>query len=96
MSPDVQHNEAEGRFHIPLEGEESAFLLYRKKGKVLDFYRTYVPPQARNRGLAEQVVEAGFRYAQENGFQVIPTCSYVSEAFLPRRKEFLPLVAKNP
>ena len=56
-----------------------------------------LPAEHRNQGWAEKVVEAGFRYAQENDFKVIPSCSYVSHAFLRKRKEFLPWVAsENP
>ncbi len=71
-------------------------LRYRRQGNTLDFYHTYVPPKVRERGLAEKIVETGFRYAKEHGFKVIPTCSYVSGVFLPRHPEFLPLIEANP
>ena len=89
---EVQHDEAGHRFYIPLESGHEALLLYRKQGKTLDFYHTYVPEAHRNQGLAEQVVEAGFHYAKVKGFQVLPTCPYVSTAFLHKHPEFLPLV----
>lgn len=107
-STEVLHDQGGHRFYIPLEsrhapegvsgaastsGIHEALLLYRRQGETLDFYQTYVPEEHRNKGLAEKVVEAGFRYAQEQKLKVIPTCSYVS-AFLHKRKEFLPLVKK--
>ena len=88
---EVLHDEKGGRFYIPLPEGGEAVLSYRRQGKTLDFYSTYVPPELRTKGLAEKVVEAGFRYAQANGYKVIPSCSYVSRAFLRKRKEFLPL-----
>jgi len=88
----VLHDEQGGRFYLPLPEGGEAVLSYRREGKTLDFYSTYVPPDARSKGVAEQVVEAGFLYAQANGYKVIPSCSYVSTTFLRKRKEFLPLV----
>ena len=88
---EVRHDESGHRFYIPLESGHEALLLYRRQGDALDFYHTYVPEDFRNKGLAEKVVETGFRYAQEHNLKVIPTCSYVS-AFLRKHKEFLSLV----
>lgn len=89
---EVQHDQAKQKFYIPLENGEEALLAYHREGNVLNFAHTYVPPDSRLKGLAEKIVEAGFRYAQENNFKVIPTCPYVSQAFLRKHKEFLPLV----
>ncbi len=89
---DILHDEAGHRFYLPLASGHEALLLYRRQGDTLDFYHTYVPDEFRNKGLAEKVVEAAFRYAQEHRLKVIPTCPYISDAFLRRRKEFLPLV----
>jgi predicted GNAT family acetyltransferase len=90
---DVKHDEAEHRFYIPLEGEEEALLLYRREGSTLEFYHTFVPEESRQKGLAEKIVEAGFDYAKHMGYKVKPTCPYVSNHFLRKRKEFLPFTA---
>ena len=89
---DVQHDKGKHKFYIPLEEGGEAILAYSQEGNVLDFAHTYVPPTSRQKGVAEKVVEAGFRYAQENNFKVIPSCPYVSQAFLRKHKEFLPLI----
>ena len=89
----VQHDETGHRFFISLPSGHEALLLYRRQGNTLDFYHTYVPEEFRGKGLAEKVVEAGFRYAQDQRLKVIPTCSFVSRAFLRRRTEFLSLTA---
>ncbi len=91
--PEVLHDESGHRFYVTLEGGQEAILRYRRQGDSLDFYHTYVPPSVREKGLAERVVEYGFRYAQAQGLKVIPSCPYVSATFLRRRKEFLPLVS---
>ena len=89
---EVLHDEAGHRFYIPLEGGGEALLQYRRQADTLDFYHTYVPEESREKGLAEKVVEAGFLYAKEQGLKVIPTCPYISGAFLPRRPQYLSLV----
>ena len=93
-SIDVVHQLAAHRFVMQLpEGE--AFLSYAQHGQCLNFLHTYVPEAARSRGVAEQVVLAGFQYAQANGFKVIPTCPYVSHAFIRRHSEFQSLITSS-
>ena len=90
-TPPVVHLEAESKFSLTLpEGE--AYLQYIRRGQVLDFAHTFVPEAARSRGAAEQVVLAGFQYAQQHGLTVIPSCPYVSHAFLRRHPEYQPLI----
>jgi len=91
MTFEVVHDAEGHRFYIPLEGGQEAVLEYRQQGDTLDFHHTYVPEQFRSQGLADKVVEAGFRYAQSKNLKVIPTCPYISSAFLRKHKEFLPL-----
>ena len=83
----VVHDESASKFSVQLpEGE--AFLRYGKHDRCLNFLHTFVPDAARSKGVAEQMVLAGFQYAQANGLKVIPTCPYVSRAFLRRHPEF--------
>ena len=91
----IQHDEARHRFVVALEGFE-ATLMYRKDGGTLDFYHTYVPEVFRGRGVAEQLCKAGFEYAKANGMTVIPSCSYISGAYLKRHKEYQPLTRSGP
>jgi len=42
---------------------------------------TLVPPVIGGRGVAARLVEALVADAQEQGFKVLPTCSYVAVAF---------------
>ena len=91
-SVNVTHNAAEQKFAAQLPDGE-AFLRYAKHEKCLNFLHTFVPEAERNKGVAEQVVRAGFEYAQANGLKVIPTCPYVSHAFLRRHPEFQPFVS---
>ena len=89
----VQHEPAQQRFYATMPDRSEAELCYRQEGTVMDFYHTGVPEVFRTEGVAEQVVLAGFRYAQEQGYRVRPTCPYVSRGFLKRHPEFAKLVA---
>lgn len=42
---------------------------------------TFVPPEARGLGLAQQLVEALVADARDQGFRIEPQCSYVAAQF---------------
>ena len=91
---EITHDQAGGRFCVKLQGYE-ACLMYRRQGQELDLYHTYVPEVFRGRGIAEQLCKAGFEYAKANQLTVIPSCSYISGAYLKRHPEYKPLVKRS-
>jgi len=91
MAQTVEHDEKNHRFLVRVEGEE-AVLAYSQEGTVLNFYRTFVPEHLRGQGIAEKIVKAGFDYAREKGFRVLPTCPYISQSFLKRYEEYRTLL----
>ena len=92
---DVQHDQAARRFCVALQGYE-ACLMYRLQGKELDLYHTYVPEVFRGRGIAEKLCKAAFEHAKAAGLTVIPSCSYISDAYLKRHPEYEPLTRRGP
>ena len=84
---EVVHESAGHRFCVRLD-EYEACLMYRRAGQDIDFYHTYVPEVFRGRGIAEKLCKAGFEYAKANHLLVIPSCSYVSGAYLKRHPEY--------
>lgn len=82
----VSENPALGRFEATLNGS-LAVAEYRIEGNRMIFTHTEVPPAFRGRGIAEQLVLAGFRAARERGLKIVPFCSYVA-ALLERHPEF--------
>jgi len=91
---EVLHDPAGSRFFIRLEGYE-ACLMYRLSGKELDLYHTYVPEVFRGRGMAEKLCKAAFEHAQANGLTVLPSCAYISGAYLKRHPEYEPLTKRG-
>lgn len=86
----VQHLPAADRFEIEVEGHRSV-VTYERSGQVITFTHTFVPPELRGRGLAEQLVRVALDYARTEKLQVVPACSYVAR-FIERHAEYGPLV----
>ncbi len=69
--------------------------MYRLQGKELDLYHTYVPEAFRGRRIAEHLCKAAFEHAKANGLTVSPSCSYISDTYLKRHREYEPLVRRG-
>jgi len=91
----VEHDRRGSRFGVKLQGYE-ACLMYRQSGNELDLYHTYVPEIFRGRGMAERLCQAAFEYAKAAGLTVIPSCSYIADAYLKRHPEYEPLTRRGP
>ena len=74
---DVKHDTTAQEFYIE-HSEGKALLHYEREGDILNFHHTFVPPALRGKGIAEEIVTAGFQYADKNHFKVIPSCPYVA------------------
>ena len=91
----VEHDAVAKRFRVTLQGYE-AVLMYRQSGREIDLYHTYVPEVFRGRGIAEKLCKAAFEYAKANQLTVVPSCSYISDAYLKRHQEYEPLTKRGP
>ncbi|KAL6217112.1 hypothetical protein ACLB2K_010329 [Fragaria x ananassa] len=82
-APKIVWNEAKHKFESE---DKKAYIDYvlRENGKVMDLVHTYVPSSKRGLGLASHLCVAAFNHAKANSISVIPTCSYVSDTFLPK------------
>ena len=81
----VHHDQAGHRFEAMIEGH-CAYLAYMDLGEqTLDMYRTFVPDALRGRGIAAAWRSMRFDYAEREGYQVIPSCSYV-ERYIERNR----------
>ena len=70
-----------GVYRAELEGSRPAELTWRAMGPVRIANHTFVPPEMRGRGIAQQLVEALVADAREQGFTIVPQCSYVDVLF---------------
>ena len=92
-TPEVTHDAANSRFVLAIDGDE-ATLQYRRAGQAIDLFSTYVPESLRGRGLAEKLCKTAFEYAKSQGLTVIPSCSYISGAYLKRHPEYQALTTR--
>lgn len=89
--PEVRHNSAEHRYEVETDGQVSV-CEYEIVGDRAVFTHTYVPPELRGKGLAEQMVRTALNDARAAGRKVVPACSYVA-LFIQRHKEYADLLA---
>lgn len=74
----VNHEVRGSRFVYPL-GDQEAVLEYALSGNSgVDFYRTFVPPEHRGRGIAEALVDAGLAWARSENLEIEASCWYVA------------------
>jgi predicted GNAT family acetyltransferase len=92
MTIAVYHNEARQRFETTVDG-----LLcvadYQLRSKVMGMTHTGVPPAVGGRGIAAELVRVALAWAEEQGYAVEPSCSYV-EVYMRRHPETQKLLAR--
>ena len=71
-----------GRYYAKVPGAaREAELTWQARGKARIADHTFTPPEARGGGVAMKLVEAMVEDAREQGFTIVPQCSYVAAAF---------------
>ena len=73
-----------GEYHAQVPGSEAIGRLtwvMHAQGQARVAEHTIVPPEIGGRGVAARLVEALVDDAREQGFLIVPECSYVAAAF---------------
>lgn len=85
-----------GEYRAAMPGaERDAFLTWTARGEARIAEHTFVPPDMRGQGVAALLVEAMVTDAREQGFAIVPQCSYV-EALFRRHPEWADIKAQPP
>ena len=75
-------NGTHGEYHAHIAGSDHiGHLTWVERGGARVAEHTLVPPAIGGRGIAARLVEAMVADAREQGFKVVPQCSYVAAAF---------------
>jgi uncharacterized protein len=77
MELEVQHDEKRGKYYALIDGREAVCEYGPAGEKTLNFWHTYVPPELRGRGIADEIVRQALDDVLERGFRVIPSCWFV-------------------
>ena len=85
-SLEVLHKKDASRFEIQI-GEYIAELDYRLAGNIITFTHTGVPSELEGNGIGSLIARAGLDYAREQGFKVVPLCSFV-DSYMRRKPEY--------
>lgn len=91
METQIEHQPEKGRFVAPLDDGQGVLAYARAGDDRLNFYRTWVPPSHRHRGIGEDLVLTGMEHARSEGKKVIPTCPFVASV-VERHPEYGDLV----
>ncbi len=84
-----------GEYHAHLPGSSIiGRLTWKARGRARIADHTLVPPEIGGCGVAAQLVEALIADAREQGFKVVPQCSYVAAAF-QRHPDWTDLLAAD-
>ncbi len=86
----VRHNPKASRYEAEVGGR-LIVAEYTLEGDVLVFHHTFVPPELRRRGIAQQLVRNALEDVRLQRRRVVPQCPYVA-AFIRRNPEFQSLV----
>lgn len=89
----VEHQGADHRYVITVNGEQAGFADYREvDAGTRDFNHTVIDPQFRGQGLSGKLVQEALDDTRAAGKKIIPTCSAV-EHFVQKNEEYKDLVA---
>jgi predicted GNAT family acetyltransferase len=92
MKIDVQHDESSRKYYAVIDGKES-ILQYSPQGQgTLNFWRTYVPPELRGRGIADEIVRQALEDALQQGYKIIPSCWFV-RVYMERHSRYQEMMA---
>ncbi|NYH47910.1 UNVERIFIED_ORG: putative GNAT family acetyltransferase [Xanthomonas campestris] len=87
----ADHDSTQQRFSVDTDGQH-AELAYRLEGERMTITHTHVPDAIGGRGIAAVLVEAALAHARQQGYKVVPACSY-AEAYVRRHQQFQDLLA---
>ena len=82
------NDKQQGSFFIMQNGRQIAELDFEVKNNVLNAYHTGVRPELEGQGIAGKLFDEMVKYARENNYKVIPSCSYISAKFRRRPDDF--------
>jgi len=88
---EVRNNIAQGRYELEVDGDV-AIAVYQRRGDVMAFTHTEVPPRLEGHGVASTLVKGALADVRAQGLAVIPACEFV-EAYMERHPEEQDLLA---
>src|SRR5262249_25413845 len=92
MNLEVQHDEKARKYYAVADGYEWVCEPSPAGDRALNFLPPYPPPEARGRGIADELVRHALDDVLARGYKVIPSCWFV-RVFIDRHEKYKPLLA---
>lgn len=89
----IKIDEQENKFYAIVDGKECVINFRPITESSVEYYRTFVPKELRNRGIAGALVEYALNHARENHQKVIPSCSFV-RSYIGEHPDWSTIVAR--
>ena len=77
MDISVKHDQDAKKYYAVVDGRESVCEYVSAGEKTLNLWHTYVPPELRGRGIADELVRQALEDLLEKGYKVVPSCWFV-------------------
>ena len=92
MDLDVKHDDRAGKYYALIDGREAVCEYGPAGNGTLNFFHTYVPPELRGRGVADELVRQALEDVLARGLKVVPSCWFV-RAYIDRHPKYQALLA---
>jgi predicted GNAT family acetyltransferase len=89
----VRNNETAARYELDVDGR-TATVSYRRKGDVIVFIHTEVPPELQHRAIAVHLIAGALEDVRSHGWKVRAICPFVV-SYIERHPEVHELLAKD-
>jgi len=89
---EILHRPSEGLFLVRLGPGKYAYAKYELDEGKVRIVATYTPPEYRGRGVASRIMRHVANWARENGYKIVPVCSFAVHYF-EKNEEFKDLIA---
>ena len=93
MNYKAVHQPMDNRFIVPLEDEHKAVVSYELQGEALKLVHSEVPEALRGKGYGSVMMEAVLKAIEQEGYKVIPVCSYI-KSYMSKHNEWQHLLAE--
>jgi uncharacterized protein len=90
-TPVLSDNPAESRFEIRVGGELAGFVLYRRRGDLINLVHTEVGERFQGAGVAGQLARFSLDTARAENLGVLPSCPYI-RSWIQRHPDYADLV----
>lgn len=91
MTPSIQHQADQHLFTTTVDGHQ-AYIDYHLDGSIMRVLHTIVPNAIGGRGIAGELTKFALETARQQGWTVVPLCSYTA-SYLKRHPEYADLLA---